>query len=297
MYELIQAGENTWYFDCPVKIGVWVDRGEAYLIDSGGDKDAAKKALKVITGQGWTLKGVINTHSHADHIGGNQHLQKTTGCPIFASDGEADFIRHPVLEPSLLYGGCPHHDLRHKFLMAQPSSVTPVNDPSFPQKLTVLSLPGHSPDMISVRTPDDVVFLGDCVSSAATLEKYGVTYLYDVADFLNTLDQVEGLHAALFVPAHAEAVRDVVPLARLNREKTLKIADTLVDLLKESLSFDTLLQRVFQRFGLTMTLQQHALIGSTVRSYLSWLKDTGRIEYLIEDETLLWRAVPSAQKL
>lgn len=288
MYELIQAAGNTYYIDCPAKMGLWVDGTDAYLIDAGGDKDAAKKALRVITGQGWTLKAVVNTHSHADHIGGNQHLQKVTGCRVFAGGMEADFTRHPLLEPSLLYGGCPHGELRHKFLMAQPSDVTSPDDPSFPAALEIIPLPGHSPDMIGIRTPDDVVFLGDCVSSAATLEKYGISYLYHVGDFLATLDAVEALRAALFVPAHAEASADIAPLVQLNRRKTLEAADILLELLAEPRCFDELLRAVFIRFGLTMTVQQHALIGSTVRSYLAWLKDSGRVQLRIEDSVMLW---------
>lgn len=30
----------------------------------------------------------------------------------------SDFTRHPILEPSFLYGGYPCEDLRHKFLLA-----------------------------------------------------------------------------------------------------------------------------------------------------------------------------------
>ena len=288
MYELIQAAPNTYYIDCPAKRGLWVDGTDATLIDAGGDKDAAKKVLKILAAQGWTLRAVINTHSHADHIGGNQHLQKATGCKVFAPGIEADFTRHPILEPSLLWGGNPPQELRHKFLMAQPSDVTPMDDPAFPAALEVIPLPGHSPDMIGVRTPDDVVFLGDCVSSAATLEKYGLSYLYSVSDFLATLDRVEALEAALFVPAHAEATEDIVPLARLNRDKTLEIADALVSLLREPKSFDALLKAVFERFGLTMTAQQHALIGSTVRSYLAWLQAEGRAQMRIEENVMLW---------
>ena len=70
MYDLIQAGENTYYIDCPAKAGIWrTDRG-VYLIDSGGDKDAGKKLRQILEKNGWPLLGILNTHSHADHVGG-----------------------------------------------------------------------------------------------------------------------------------------------------------------------------------------------------------------------------------
>ena len=48
MYELQQAGPQSFYINCPAKIGVYVRSGnEVYLIDSGNDKEAAKKVLKI----------------------------------------------------------------------------------------------------------------------------------------------------------------------------------------------------------------------------------------------------------
>jgi len=31
------------------------------------------------------------------------------------------------------------------------------------------------------------------------------------------------------------------------------------------------------------------LVGSTVRSYLSWMKDRGILDYTIDNATLLWK--------
>ena len=47
MFELIQVGSNTYYIDCPAKIGVYkVSETDVYLIDSGSDKDAGRKIRK-----------------------------------------------------------------------------------------------------------------------------------------------------------------------------------------------------------------------------------------------------------
>ena len=75
MYELVQVGENTFYMDCPSKVGFYRTGGnEVVIIDSGNDKDAGKKIRKILDAQGWQLKAIYNTHSHADHVGGNQYL-------------------------------------------------------------------------------------------------------------------------------------------------------------------------------------------------------------------------------
>lgn len=292
MYELIQAGECSYYIDCPAKIGVYrASESEVYLIDSGADRDAGRRIKKITDAQGWTVRGIVNTHAHADHCGGNAYLQKQFSCKAFAKGAEAALARWTELESALLYGGRPFAELRHKFLMAQPSEVFDVTDSDFPRELEIIDLPGHYFEMIGVKTPDGTVFLADCVSSPETLAKYRVSYIYDVEKYLQTLDAVEGMSAPLFVPAHAPACESAAELARLNRAAVMDIADTLLELCREGTDFERLLKAVFDRFGLTMTYQQYVLVGSTLRSYLSWLKDGGRVCAEISENLLIWKTV------
>lgn len=290
MYELIQTGERSYYLQCPAKIGLYrAGASSVYAIDSGGDKDAGRRLRKVLEQSGWELKAILNTHSNADHIGGNRYLQQQYGCVIFAPGIEAAFTNHPILEPSFLYGGYPCKDLRHKFLLAEASEALQISDPDFPPEIEAIPLPGHFFDMVGYRTPDDTVFLADCVSSEAALEKYQITFLYDVAAYLDTLERVAALQGAIFVPSHAAATVDIRPLVRLNRDKIFEIAEHIKELCSEPQSTEELLQRLFADYQLQMNFEQYALIGSTVRSYLSWLKDAGEIDAVFDHNRLLWR--------
>lgn len=292
MYELIQISEHDYYIQSPAKIGlVKLNDTEVCLIDSGNDKDAGRKVRKILDEHGWTLKAVYHTHSNADHIGGNKYLQGQTGCKIYAPGIECDFTRHPILEPSLLYGGYPCKDLRHKFLLAQESDAEYLTKETLPEGFELIPLPGHFFDMAGFRTPDDNVYLADCLSSRETLEKYQIGFIYDVAAYLNTLEKVKTLKARLFVPAHAEAAEDITELAQYNIDKVNEIADKIVSLCKEPLGFEVILQRLFTEYGLVMNFEQYVLVGSTVRSYLAWLKDTGRLNAVFEKNLLLWEKI------
>ncbi len=292
MYELVQVNEKTYYIDCPAKIGVYLAaENEIYLIDSGNDKDAGRKVRQILEKNGWHLRGILNTHSNADHIGGNQYLQAQTGCRVFAGGIEAAFTSYPLLEPSFLYGGFPGKDLRHKFLLAKPSVVEPFNSPAFPQEVEVLPLPGHFFDMVGFRTPDDTVFLADCLSSRETLDKYAVAFIYDVEAYLQTLALVEKMQAKVFVPSHAEAGEDLRDLVQYNRAKVEQVAEQILCICREPLPFEQILQRVFAAYNLVMNFEQYVLVGSTIRSYLTWLKDGGKISADFVDNMLLWRTV------
>lgn len=292
MYELIQISEKSFYIKSPAKIGlVKLSEREVCLIDSGNDKEAGRKVRQLLDANGWRLTAIYNTHSNADHIGGNRYLQGQTGCKIFAPGIERAFTCSPVLEPAFLYGGYPCKDLRHKFLMAQGSTAEELTQECLPEGVEILPLPGHFFDMVGFRTADDVIYLADCLSSRETLDKYQIGFIYDVAAYLKTLEMVKSLQAKMFVPAHAAAAEDISDLAQYNIDKVLEIAEKITDICKEPVSFEVILQKLFTDYGLTMNFEQYVLVGSTVRSYLSWLKDSGRLNVLFEHNMLLWRSV------
>lgn len=109
--------------------------------------------------------------------------------------------------------------------------------------------------------------------------------------YLKTLDMVEGMEAVVFVPAHAAVTGDMRELVRCNRDKVYEMAERILTICKEPQHFEKILQEVFKSYGLSMNFEQYVLVGSTVRSCLSWLKDTGRVTAVFEDSMLLWHSV------
>ena len=292
MFELIQVSGHSYYIQSPAKIGlVKLNDRDVCLIDSGNDKDAGRKVRQLLDANGWRLTAIYNTHSNADHIGGNQYLQKQTGCKVYAPGIDCAFTRFPVLEPSFLYGGFPCRDLRHKFLMAQESDAQELTQESLPDGFEIIPLPGHFFDMVGFRTPDDVVYLADCLSSRETLEKYQIGFIYDVAAYLKTLEAVKTMQAAMFIPAHAAACEEIADLAQYNIDKVLEIAEKIVSLCDAPLCFEDVLKQLFDAYDLSMNFEQYVLVGSTVRSYLAWLKDTGRLNCLFDQNRMLWQKV------
>lgn len=292
MYELIQLSERTYYIKSPTNIGlVKLDDKNVCLIDSGNDKDAGRKVRQILDANGWKLKAIYNTHANADHIGGNRYLQGQTGCKIYAPGIDCAFTNYPILEPAFLYGGYPCKDLRHKFLLAQESNAEQLTEEVVPEGFEIIRLPGHFFDMVGFRTPDNVVFLADCLSDREVLKKYQIGFIYDVAAYLKTLENVKTLKAEIFVPSHTDVTADIAELAQYNIDKVNEIAEKILDMCTEPRCFENILQKMFTDFELTMNFEQYVLAGSTVRSYLAWLKDTGRISAGFENNMMLWKRV------
>ena len=292
MYELIKLTEKSYYINCPSRMGLYrINDQEVCLIDSGNDKEAGKKVRQILEKNGWRLSAIYNTHSNADHIGANKYLSAQTGCRIYAPGIECDFTRHPILEPAFLYGGYPFSELRCKFLLAEASEAQYLTEEALPDGLKMIDLRGHFFDMVGFSTDDGVVYLADCLSSKETLDKYGICFIYDVKAYLETLEKVLATEGKIFVPAHAEPCESVEEIVNYNIQKVEEIIATILKLCDTPRTFEELLKNLFDHYSLIMNYQQYALVGSTVRSYLSYLKDTGRINGYVESNRLLWKTI------
>ena len=289
MYELIQISNHAYYMDCPSKVGlIHIGNNNVITIDSGNDKTAGKKLLKILNENNWNLKAIYNTHFHADHIGGNKYLQEQTSCIVYASSTERELAENPILEPSLLYGGFPFKELHHKFLLAQKSDIELLTYDKLPNGIEVIPLPGHTFNMVGFRTDEDVVYLADSLSSQETLDKYKINVIWDIAKYLETLEKIKTMQAKMFIPSHAAPTENIVPLAQKNIECVLNIADKIEQLTVEPVKFELLLQKMFEIYNLKMIAKQYVIIGCTLRSYLSWLYERGSIIYFFKDNKMLW---------
>ena len=287
--ELVKVGEKTYYIKNATNIGIYkIDDDNVYLIDTGNDKDAGKKILKIIDEQGWNVKGIINTHSNADHIGGNRVIQDRTECTILAYNIEKSFTEFPILESSFLYGGYPFKDIRNKFLLAKESVVKTIEG-NLPEGLEYIILKGHFFDMIGIKTSDNVYFLADSLFSEETITKYHLFFIYDVREFLNTLEYLNTLEGSLYIPSHCEATSDISSLIELNRNKVQEIMDKIYNTCKKEMTFEKILKYIFDEYNLTMNGNQYVLVGSTIRSYLSYLSDENKLNYEFKDNKMLWK--------
>ncbi|MBQ9908577.1 MAG: MBL fold metallo-hydrolase [Treponema sp.] len=157
--QLIKLTDHISYLRMPTNLGFICFEGDGgeksiYIVDSGNDETNGARILDFISENfaGYQLKVILNTHSHADHCGGNSFLVEKTGCQVWASRGEAYLMEFPDIETQLVWGGTPIHDIRSKYLLAQPCRVSRVFDgeeeieiPCRGGKilLKVISLPGH----------------------------------------------------------------------------------------------------------------------------------------------------------
>ena len=246
------------------------------------------------------LDAIINTHSHADHCGGNVFLRELTGCAVWATKGESVLMELPILQTALVYGGSPIKDIESKYLKADPCPVDRILREGEPiplaqhLRLDPIALPGHYIDMAAVRVQDgqrSVCFLADGISGRNVIQRYWIQYLFNEHEFKSSLLKIRDIRADAYVPGHGDMVTEIEGLVELNLLAVLETEAMIEDALTEPLTFEEILKTVADRNQIPLKVSQFELIGSTVRSYLSSLHAEGRIAYEITGNKMRWKKV------
>lgn len=286
--ELTKLGEKTYCIQNPTNIGIYkLDDNKICLIDTGNDKESGRKILKIINEQNWQVECIINTHSNADHVGGNKFIQDRTNCKILSSKKETAIINNPELEPALLYGAMPLNELNNKFLLAKESDCQ-VIDNNLPEGLEYFTLKGHFIDMIGIKTSDNIYFLGDSIFSEETINKYHIFFIYDVEKYLQTLDFLETLNGTFYIPSHVKPLTDLKELIKLNKNKIIEICNAILNACQNPITTEEIIKKIFDTYNLEININQYALLGSTIKSYLTYLNNQNRVEYFFKDNLLYW---------
>jgi hydroxyacylglutathione hydrolase len=106
--------------------------GEATVIDPSWDLDKIFQTLKK---NGWRAKYVINTHSHFDHVLGNEQMTEVT---------DAKIVQYK------------NSQLRKDVAVSDGDTIEIGNI-----RLRVLHTPGHSKDSMCLLLEDQFIFTGD----------------------------------------------------------------------------------------------------------------------------------------
>lgn len=272
---------NSFYFHSQSTIGGYKSGNELILFDTGNDDSSIRKAIREF--ENISVIGVFNTHSHADHCGGNAYLAKQFGMPIFAPELEKSFIENPILEPTYLFSASPPSSLQNKFLMAKPSVVTntiydetPI-DIEFKDeciKILPISLKGHSPNQFAYITPDLIAYLGDALISTEMIQKHPLIFTFDVGEHIKSLNKLRAVEAKGYVIAHGGYFNQINDMIDSNLEALMNTQEIILTATKkEKLSFDALHKKIAFTYKLTENLSQNLLNRSVIHAHVKYLLD------------------------
>jgi hydroxyacylglutathione hydrolase len=126
---------------------------EAMVIDPGDD---IEDIVRILKRHNLTVKMIVITHAHIDHIGGAHKLRALTGAPVFMNEADAFLADHLNMQAAWLGVPTPEN----------PGIDTPAHEGDVLRvgsiEAHVLHTPGHTPGSISLYLPEEQkVIAGD----------------------------------------------------------------------------------------------------------------------------------------
>ncbi|MFC3860120.1 MBL fold metallo-hydrolase [Deinococcus antarcticus] len=294
---LTPLGPGVHFFPSAVNSVVVEDsHGGALLVDTGLDESHARKLLRALEETGLTPVAILNTHSHADHHGGNAFiLKRFPELPVYAPPVESAIINDPMLEPLYLFGACPPPELRTRFLLAPPSPAQPIR--SGVQRLggvtvELIDVPGHAVQMYAVRV-GELLYAADALNGPDNLHKHPLIFCVDSVQqkaSARKLGELDGIRVVL--PGHGEPAADLRALAEVNVEKYGQTTRNVLEAVRQGeATIDELLARVCNDLNIQMSNAPSVVLNrSVISAHLVELQQAGQVTQAVKDNRLLFQA-------
>ena len=126
---------------------------EAIVVDPG---DNIPEILSRLQKHGLTLRQIIVTHAHIDHVGGAAQLRKSTGAPVLMNQHDLELLGMMEMQAGWL--GVPTPQVAPPDASAEDGLA--IGLATLPAQ--VLHTPGHTPGSICLLFPDhDLLLAGD----------------------------------------------------------------------------------------------------------------------------------------
>ena len=304
---VINISDCIYYISGPTNIGIIEEqlsdtKSNLYMIDSGCNTEDGKRIFTEITEyfsqKDITIKAIINTHSHADHCGANNYIQQKTNCEIWITENEQGSLINPFLQPIISWGGNPLPEINSSYYVAEktvPNKIINTNE-KFTLlngiKISFINLPGHYFEMVGILCEDNnkkILFASDGIFGRKNIGKYWIPFLYDVKEFKNSLDTISSLNADFCIPGHGEPTSQIEETVELNKIAIISNEQCILEALKyKEQTQEDILKYVADKNEINLHIAQYMLIGCTIKAYLTFLYNEGKISYHIKENKMYW---------
>ncbi|MCM1990577.1 MBL fold metallo-hydrolase [Oceanirhabdus seepicola] len=279
---------NTYSISAPTNIGVYIFKNkDALIIDTGTGKAFGKKIFKILNENQLKCRFIINTHNHTDHCGGNLFIKENSpNLRIYTSHEERLYIENYQIGAYITYGGNPVEKMKDKNKFSEVDETIEQGKLELNNKgFEIVSLPGHASDGIGIITPDKVAFLGDSIFSESILEKYSLAYVFNIEEFLDSLEKIKSLKCDRYVIGHSDRIynhEEMEELIEVNRSNIKKYEQEIYDALNNPMTQEDLMERIFILNDLNINKKQYYLNRTTINGYITYLLNKGKIDSMIE---------------
>jgi len=297
--KLTNINGNTYYIKGGTNTGVIrLDDNKVLIIDPGLVGIRPIKMMDLLKANNMNIKYIINTHEHGDHYGGCSKLKELDNNIQILSSSEAKiFIDNPNKFADYTVGGKTNKFWKFK-VSEEKNNLTKVdatieegNIVLNNKKIEIIKLRGHSEGSIGILTENKVLFVGDLFVGSHILNKFELLLLYDVKEYLNSIDKVENMDFEYMILGHGKEVYsklDSQSVIDAHRNAINKYVNQVKDLLKSPKTIDNILKNIIINNNLSCNYTEYHFFRSSIVSIISYLCDLNEVDYSIELGEMLY---------
>ena len=289
---IVQLSKQVYYLPAAVNTAIIkTANNNAILVDTGQDKNYGRNIRKALQALDLKPVAIINTHSHADHYGGNDYLLRQFDITVYAPEFESALMQEPYLEPVYLFGGAkPLDEMMSKWLLAKKTKVDYILKPGYLEidglELEIIDTGGHAHKQIAVVV-GKVLIAADAVFGSKILKKYPLPFGQDISRQIESAKKLKELCISTILPGHGTATNDVKGLIDLNLEAFDKAA--AIVLANSSGTSEHVLEHSCRELQIELTdVPRYYLNLCTIKAYLSYLRQQDKVEIRLMNNRLEW---------
>lgn len=211
-----------------------IDEHQAVMVDSGFEEKP--EFYEYLSKNDISVRAVILTHTHIDHIANNKKLHELYGTEIITT--KIDYEESKFWKRSMNY----------PLTFINPGDDVLIEG----QRFKTIHTPGHSKGHILVVLPDGICCVGDAFIPIWTLRVAKMPYVMDLAQDLKTLEMIRTLPYETYMMSHFGVIEREFLAAHVdaNIDKYTSDLDLMESLATEKMTGEELALRFLENVGI-----------------------------------------------
>lgn len=293
--ELKKLHKNTYMLKNKyANIGVYMkDEKNCILIDSGVF-NYTKELFDFFEESKLNILGIINTHGHEDHIGGNYVFKQRYGCII-----ATPYVDHIFTENfSNFFFTLSSVPFKHLEISKPYSYETDIIIKKNMNQIRIgeipfglFHLPGHTLNHTGIVTPDNVIFVGDALLDIDIMNNSKFPFCLDIKQDIESKKKLLATHFDLYVPGHGKALKNIDVTVKNNINAYIQNSNYVLEILEKPLSLDELMKQLLNKFPISKQLFTYFNAEYAVKALLTYLEKEEKIKLIIEDHNLKYMKI------
>ncbi len=262
---------NTGYIDTGYGLVALykINDNEIILFDSGDSR--ADEMISLFDENRLSVKAILFTHLHIDHVSNNQAFYDRYNCDILIFNNNIEtFLKR--------------RDPKYPYKVIEYSPYLNI----YGVEICVIPTPGHSPEHVALVTPDGVCCIGDAIVSHPLLETLKLPYIEDVERAMLSMEDIRRMPYPYFVVSHRSVIpnKDISALVEDNIQKEL----LLYDVLRRQITAPTTMDEAVTNFMLALKIsaqkaQELVYMREIVKTRIRTLAEAG--EFTISGDKII----------